>query len=1232
MANYDLTYEGSRVQGILDTGDELRDAGYIFRGEATPSTVPGTPTERVAYIGGPGTYTNFGSSTVVPSGSIGVFKYTGSAWSNEVIACTVPISTTVKNNDTTVPTGKAVKTAVDAEATARQLGDSTLQGGINTVSAAITAINNAIGNGCVYAGIATPSSTPASGKVFYLAFTAGTYTNFNSLEVPQGINILKNNGSTWLLDSFLGIDDAPTQGSDNLVKSGGVLKSIIQNGPAFDLSAYNAQGGTLATYADLSAALTALNALPADFKKGGMSMKYVQTSDKYVQYRLLADTFTTDIIQWQKEDDISNYLKGYYVYTTGEIYTDETCALVKDYIPVNAGDNIIVVKAANKYIVFYDENKQRIDASSISTSTYRTIVPTGAYYFKVSFVLVEIHDAYIYNYTQEKIIWISKDSTIVEELHERTLLSGNYIPNTYLDTNGLVGNSLCVLPSKRIKVVEGDVVRWDKTKAYGRFVVYRADGTILDTWSATSYSSLTMPANADSFNLGIAKDSGAEITVNNKLVWKQIDAPNVSDIQLEVEKMKVQQQADETDISTLNTGLTELEGRVGTVEQLVVYSQNYINNKMMPINGIPDTNNTSFLMSEYVPCKVGDTIVYGYGYGYLCIFDANGQVLEHWGAQQPSRTIIISDDYPTCAKCRASFLKTEKANASLVINGKTMWIAEEAGVVNDLKEQVDEQKYLSLENSARIDNADTEIANTKTSLNTTNSKVVEEEKKSFGLLNEDENILFYKFNESSIVRNNYRAISPFIDVSSSRKVKVTNKESVVAYYLGYNQQKEYVNYWSISAGGQDSRTLSSTVYYIRVTYIINESCKPVTDNTEVINLNDNSIIWKPMLTWFAKDNSTDILDLHPYKDTYPILANLKYNMNPVTAQPYGDKPLSLMFFSDLHACSTPLDRMMKFAQEYSSVIDDVVAGGDNVDRAQNDFSFWGDDGAGIVLSVMGNHDSIYISGTAPTIGGVAVKVQSVGWSSKEVYDKQIAPFISQLSGVTLVADKCYWYKDYANSKIRLIGLDDYHWKEQITLVDNTHPTTYDDGTPVDTGEQLAWFESVLADAKANNLSVMVVHHSPARWDNPIRCSFTSLDFQNNIASDASNPSAVAYIREPFVAVQNFIDDGGKFIGWLTGHLHQDAVGVIKGFTDQFQMTIDTCRYGTNVAGIGFNQGFGSTAHYVRTKNADLFDIVSVDTYTKTLSLVRIGCNYDRRGRHIGTFVWDYENKQMISCD
>ena len=234
MANYDLTYEGSRVQGILDTGNSLKDAGYIFRGEATPSTVPGTPTERVAYIGGPGTYTNFGSSITVGAGCICVFKYTGSAWSNQVI-------------------NTGLSDAISSEATTRSEADTALQN-------AITAINNNIGNGYVYAGVATPSTSPVTGKVFYLAVQAGTYTNFGNAVVTAGLNVIKYNGSAWSVDQAIAIDAEPTQGSDHLVKSGGVLNSIIQNGPAFDLSAYNAQGGVLATYADLSAALTALNA------------------------------------------------------------------------------------------------------------------------------------------------------------------------------------------------------------------------------------------------------------------------------------------------------------------------------------------------------------------------------------------------------------------------------------------------------------------------------------------------------------------------------------------------------------------------------------------------------------------------------------------------------------------------------------------------------------------------------------------------------------------------------------------------------------------------------------------------------------------------------------------------------------------------------------------------------------------------------------------------------------
>jgi lysophospholipase L1-like esterase len=73
---------------------------------------------------------------------------------------------------------------------------------------------------------------------------------------------------------------------------------------ALDISELNATENphTLATYADLSAALAAIPS--NDYKKGGMSIKFVQSSDnKYVQYRLMSDTFNITPANWQGVDN-----------------------------------------------------------------------------------------------------------------------------------------------------------------------------------------------------------------------------------------------------------------------------------------------------------------------------------------------------------------------------------------------------------------------------------------------------------------------------------------------------------------------------------------------------------------------------------------------------------------------------------------------------------------------------------------------------------------------------------------------------------------------------------------------------------------------------------------------------------------------------------------------------------------------------------------------------------------
>ena len=80
---------GANLQTVLVTMVRSLGANYTFAGVATPATSAGTPDQNVFYIGGAGTYANFGSTITIPKGSIGVFAYNGS-WSNTAITVDLP--------------------------------------------------------------------------------------------------------------------------------------------------------------------------------------------------------------------------------------------------------------------------------------------------------------------------------------------------------------------------------------------------------------------------------------------------------------------------------------------------------------------------------------------------------------------------------------------------------------------------------------------------------------------------------------------------------------------------------------------------------------------------------------------------------------------------------------------------------------------------------------------------------------------------------------------------------------------------------------------------------------------------------------------------------------------------------------------------------------------------------------------------------------------------------------
>jgi len=184
-------------------------------------------------------------------------------------------------------------------------------------------------------------------------------------------------------------DDEPTAGSDNLVKSGGVQNELVL-GAVYDVSAKNPTAGPNndGKWESLSVLLSDANLstlIPVAVRKGGMSIKFVQSSDnKYVQYIYLGTSIAnadfTNVNNWQKlnlEEEVDgiqqnikrtvgqfeigsiNYLNGYDVsgttsIRTGHIAIEDNVSFVIKTHGVALSLNGYLIKYLNGVYVGYE--------------------------------------------------------------------------------------------------------------------------------------------------------------------------------------------------------------------------------------------------------------------------------------------------------------------------------------------------------------------------------------------------------------------------------------------------------------------------------------------------------------------------------------------------------------------------------------------------------------------------------------------------------------------------------------------------------------------------------------------------------------------------------------------------------------------------------------------------------------------------------------------------------------
>lgn len=315
--------------------------------------------------------------------------------------------------------------------------------------------------------------------------------------------------------------------------------------------------------------------------------------------------------------------------------------------------------------------------------------------------------------------------------------------------------------------------------------------------------------------------------------------------------------------------------------------------------------------------------------------------------------------------------------------------------------------------------------------------------------------------------------------------------------------------------------------------------------------------------------------------------------------------VAFLWFTDLHRDLHSLRRIKAWHNRYQGYFDDILSTGDQQDTYFTDsFDWWSDEGADEVLQLVGNHDAwiskaMFEEGSyeGEIVGSYGSKSQFWILSQKDTYNKYVSHCIGLWNVIqpesAMEEGKCYYYKDYEN--LRLI------------VVDSMHYGTVDDLDENNVSMQDSWFTTILEDARKKSLPVVVASHFPPSFTIPIKCSYT---YKNTTGrhSDRLN-------KDAFNHVKSFIDNGGEFVCWLAGHIHDDVLGTLEA--DERQLVIFCASANSYRSTRAFRE--------IGTKAQDSFNCISFDTIHKQVYMVKVGADTNA----------DNERKRIIKynyCD
>lgn len=314
----------------------------------------------------------------------------------------------------------------------------------------------------------------------------------------------------------------------------------------------------------------------------------------------------------------------------------------------------------------------------------------------------------------------------------------------------------------------------------------------------------------------------------------------------------------------------------------------------------------------------------------------------------------------------------------------------------------------------------------------------------------------------------------------------------------------------------------------------------------------------------------------------------------------SSKQFCLLIAGDVHADRTRTQNMVEYLNALDAFDAGIMLGDMSGNEYTDTIAFYLEALENVqkpFLTVLGNHD---------VVGAT---------SDAELYTKFGDCFqYAQLASGEAVSGKCYYYKDFAAQKIRVIVLMQYDLAGRAS----------DTGDICFGQDQINWFIGVLNSTPSDYGVIIAEHTNPSRYMtyNMDEKYTSSTWYQSNYAPTVMDGDPVpdivnAWINgttllqtysytfsnppSPLSVSADFTSRGaGEFITYLGGHWHMDVLGAPTGYTDQPD-------YHTPAAGLGAAEQ-GDIPRKAGTRSEDSLSAIAVDRDKKTVKVFHIGAH------------------------